>query len=130
MVKERHLLGGVGVDPAGLGDFVDALADPEIDVTIDNGLLRGAPQGYGLMNAIKTTERRLAKGLLQHCGGSMMAWAVANLKIEPTATAIRATKQHAGDAKIDPAMALFDSVVVMSTNPSPAAAIDVMAMVA
>jgi phage terminase large subunit-like protein len=46
-----------------------------------------------------------------------MDWCVANLKIEPTATAIRATKQNAGDAKIDPAMALFNAVTVMSTNP-------------
>ncbi len=46
-----------------------------------------------------------------------MDWTVSNLKIEPTATAIRATKQNAGDAKIDPAMALFNAVTVMSRNP-------------
>lgn len=39
-------------------------------------------------------------------------------KIEPTATAIRATKQNAGDAKIDPAMAMFDAATVMSRNPA------------
>ena len=49
-----------------------------------------------------------------------MAWCVGNIKIEPTATGIRATKQNAGDAKIDPAMALFDAVTVMSRNPEPA----------
>jgi hypothetical protein len=31
--------------------------------------------------------------------------------------AARATKQNAGDAKIDPAMALFDAVTVMIHNP-------------
>ncbi len=118
IVKERGLLGGVGVDPAGLGEFVELLGD--IEVTQDNGLLHGVPQGFGMMNAIKTTERRLAKGMLLHCGGPMMAWCVANLKIEPTATAIRATKQNAGDAKIDPVMALFDAATVMVTNPEPA----------
>lgn len=128
LVKERGLLGGVGVDPAGLGEFVEALAD--VDVTQENGLLKGVPQGFGMMNAIKTTERRLAKGLLLHCGGLLMPWCVSNLKIEPTATAIRATKQTAGDAKIDPAMALFDAATVMITNPSPQASLDVMAMVA
>jgi len=46
-----------------------------------------------------------------------MDWCVGNLKIEPTATAIRATKQNAGDAKIDPVMALFDAVTVMIRNP-------------
>ncbi|RLP22255.1 terminase large subunit [Mesorhizobium sp. YM1C-6-2] len=130
LVKERQLLGGVGVDPAGLGEFVDALAAPDIDVTDDNALLRGVPQGFGMMNAIKTTERRLAKGLLQHCGGLLMPWCVSNLKIEPTATAIRATKQVAGDNKIDPAMSLFDAATVMLTNPEPAGFVDVMAMVA
>lgn len=114
-IRDRGLLGGVGVDPAGLGEFVDAMA--EIDVTTDNKLLLGAPQGYQMMNAIKTTERRLARGTLRHCGGILMPWCVGNLKIEPTATAIRATKQNAGDAKIDPAMALFDAVTVMSANP-------------
>ncbi|NQT91904.1 MAG: hypothetical protein HQ559_04015, partial [Lentisphaerae bacterium] len=37
-------------------------------------------------------------------------WCVDNLSIEPTATAIRATKANAGDKKIDPAMALFNAV--------------------
>src|SRR5205823_83665 len=97
----------VAVDPAGLGEFVDALA--EIGVTDESGELVGAKQGYALMNAIKTAERKLANGTLIHDGSEMMNWCVGNLKIEPTATAIRATKQNAGDAKIDPAMALFDA---------------------
>lgn len=117
LIKDRGLLGGVGVDPAGLGELVEMLA--EIDVTEENGLLKGVPQGFGMMNAIKTTERRLARGMLLHCGGLMMPWCVSNLKIEPTATAIRATKQTAGDAKIDPVMALFDAATVMVTNPEP-----------
>jgi len=49
-----------------------------------------------------------------------MNWCVPNLKIEPTATGIRATKQTAGDAKIDPAMALFNSVTLMARNPAAA----------
>ncbi|UHD44923.1 terminase large subunit [Aureimonas altamirensis] len=116
-VKGRGLLGPVAVDPAGLGEFVDALA--EIGLTPEGGDIIGAPQGYAMMNAIKTTERKLANGTLRHAGSSLMAWCVSNLKIEPTATAIRATKQSAGDAKIDPVMALFDAVTVMSRNPEP-----------
>lgn len=119
MVKDRDLLASVAVDPAGIGDFVDALAMPEIDVTQDNGLLIGVPQGYALMNAIKTSERRLSNKMLLHAGGPMMSWVVSNLKIEPTATAIRATKQTAGDAKIDPVMALFNAVTIMTKNPEP-----------
>lgn len=116
-VKQANKLGGVAVDPAGIGDLIDALS--EIDVTMENGLLIGAPQGIGMMNALKTTGRRLKSGLFKHSGGPLMEWCVSNLKIEPTATAIRATKQTAGDAKVDPAMAMFNAVSLMSRNPEP-----------
>lgn len=116
-IKEAGLLAAVAVDPAGLGEIVDALAVPDVDITQENGLLKGVAQGYGMMNAIKTCERRVSNGMLKHHGGAMMSWCVSNLKIEPTATAIRATKQTAGDAKIDPVMALFDAATIMSTNP-------------
>lgn len=114
-IKQRGKLGPVAVDPAGLGELLEAL--DEIGVTQEAGLLVGAPQGFGMMNAIKTAERKLANGTLRHAGQDLMAWCVGNLKIEPTATAIRATKQNAGDAKIDPAMALFNAVTVMMRNP-------------
>lgn len=114
-IKQRGLLASVAVDPAGLGEMIEALA--EIGITQEDGLLVGAPQGYAMMNAIKTAERKLANGTLKHSGSGLMSWCVSNLKIEPTATAIRATKQNAGDAKIDPVMALFDAVTVMSRNP-------------
>ena len=115
-IKQRGLLASVAVDPAGLGEMIEALS--EIGVTQEDGLLVGAPQGYAMMNAIKTAERKLANGTLKHSGSGLMSWCVSNLKIEPTATAIRATKQNAGDAKIDPVMALFDAVTVMSRNPA------------
>lgn len=114
-VNKRGLLAAVAVDPAGLGEMIEALA--EIGITQETGQLIGAPQGYQLMNAIKTAERKLANGTLRHSGSKLMDWCVGNLKIEPTATAIRATKQNAGDAKIDPVMALFDAVTVMVRNP-------------
>jgi phage terminase large subunit-like protein len=116
VIKNRGLLGGVGVDPAGLGELVDALA--AIGITPEKGLM-GVNQGFGLMNAIKTAERKLVSGMLVHCGSELAAWCVGNLKIEPTATAIRATKQNAGDAKIDVAMALFNAVFLMVRNPEP-----------
>ncbi|MBB5758842.1 phage terminase large subunit-like protein [Methylorubrum rhodinum] len=117
-VKEAGLLACVGVDPAGLGELIEAFA--EVGITQDDKLLIGVSQGYGLMNAIKTAERKLASGTLRHSGSGLAAWCVSNLKIEPTATAIRATKQNAGDAKIDVAMALFNAVALMATNPDPA----------
>ncbi|WCK15413.1 terminase large subunit [Agrobacterium tumefaciens] len=122
-IKACGLLASVAVDPAGLGEMIEALA--EIEVTQEAGNLVGAPQGYAMMNSIKTAERKLANGTLKHAPSALMDWCVSNLKIEPTATAIRATKQNAGDAKIDPVMALFDAVTVMSRNPeAPGAGMD------
>ena len=115
-VKVRGLLACVAVDPAGLGELIENLA--ELDITPENKQLIGVPQGFGMMNAIKTTERKVAGGTFWHSKSAMMNWCVSNLKIEPTATAIRATKQNAGDAKIDPAMAMFDAATVMSRNPA------------
>jgi phage terminase large subunit-like protein len=117
-IKDLDLLGAVAADSEGpFGEFVDLLA--QIEVTQENKRLVGVNQGIRLMRAIKTAERRLASGTFRHNGSRMMAWCVANLKIEATATALRATKANAGDAKIDPAMAMFDAVDVMTTNPSP-----------
>ena len=116
-INQRGLLAAVAVDPAGLGEMIDALSG--IGVTPEAENLIGAPQGYAMMNAIKTAERKLANGTMRHDGSAMMAWCVGNLKIEPTATAIRASKQSAGDAKIDPVMAMFDAVTVMARNPEP-----------
>lgn len=117
-VKARGKLASVAADPAGLGEMIDALAD--VEITPENGLVIGAPQGGFLMNAIKTAERKLVNGTLWHDGSALMAWCVGNLKIEATATTIRATKANAGDAKIDPAMAMFNAVTVMSRNPEAA----------
>jgi phage terminase large subunit-like protein len=115
-VNEAGLLASVAVDPAGIGEFIDALA--QIQITPESKKVVGAPQGFGMMNALKTAERKLANGTLWHSDCALMDWAISNVKIEPTATAIRATKQNAGDAKIDPAMALFDAVTVMAQSPS------------
>ncbi|MBB2965097.1 terminase TerL endonuclease subunit [Methylobacterium sp. R2-1] len=118
-VKDAGLLARVGVDPAGLGELIEAFA--EIEVTQEAKLLIGVSQGYGLMHAIKAAERKLANGTLRHSGSGLATWCVSNLKIEPTATAIRATKQNAGDAKIDVAMSLFNAAALMVTNPEPPA---------
>lgn len=125
-VKGLGLLAEVGVDPAGLGLIVDALA--LIGVTEENKLLVGVGQGYRLMSAIKTSERRLENGTFWHADQTLMDWCVGNVKIEPTATAIRATKQNAGDAKIDPWCALMNACDRMSLNPG--GVVDIAAMVA
>jgi phage terminase large subunit-like protein len=119
-IKRRNLLAAVAVDPAGLGEFVDELG--KIGISAADKNLIGAPQGYQMMNAIKGSERKLANGTLWHSDSALMSWCVGNVKIEPTATAIRATKQNAGDAKIDCAMAMFDAALVMQNKPDEAPA--------
>lgn len=116
-VKDAGLLGCVALDPEGpYGELVDALAEHEI--TEEAGLIIGVPQGYKLMNAIKTTERKLANGTMFVAASDLMRWVVGNVRIEATATAIRATKQNAGDAKIDPWAAVMDAATVMIKNPA------------
>lgn len=117
-IKGRGILGQVAVDPAGIGQLIDALGVPEIGITPENKSIIGAPQGYQMMSALKTAERKLANGTLWHHDSHLAKWCVSNVKVEPTATAIRPTKINAGDAKIDVAMAMFNAVTVMSMNPA------------
>lgn len=128
-VRDAGVLACVALDPEGpYGELVDALA--EHGITEEAGQIVGVPQGYKLMNAIKTTERKLANGTMLHAKSGLMDWVVQNVRIEPTATAIRATKQNAGDAKIDPWAALMDGATVMIKNPSAEPQLDIAAMVA
>ena len=115
-VKDAGLLSCVALDIEGpYGEFVDALA--VIGVTEASEEIVGIGQGYRLMGAIKTVERKLVNGTFVHARSDLMDWVTGNVKIEPTATAIRATKQNAGDAKIDPWCALMDAATVMVKNP-------------
>lgn len=112
-INEAGLLDKVGLDPAGIGAVLDALAD----VGIDEEKVVGISQGWKLTGSIKTTERRLADGSLLHCGQPLMAWACGNAKGVPSANAFLITKQASGTAKIDPLMATFNAVSLMSLNP-------------
>ena len=107
----------IGVDQAGIGAIVEELAVRGVDPSPEAGIVVGIPQGWKLMNAIKTCERKLAGGELVHGGRPFMAWVMGNCKVEPRGNAIVITKQAAGTAKIDPAMALFNAVALMAMNP-------------
>jgi phage terminase large subunit-like protein len=112
-VHDAGLLDKIGVDPAGIGSILDALADEGIPAE----QIVGISQGWKMVGAIKTTERRLASRTLRHGGQRLFTWCVGNCKVEPRGNAYMITKQASGMAKIDPAMALFDAVSLMALNP-------------
>ena len=116
-VEDHGLLDKVGTDPAGVGGVLEAL----MEAGVPQEKIIGISQGWRLGGAIKTAERKLAEGVLKHQGSPMMAWCVSNAKVEPKGNAILITKQASssgsGAAKIDPLMALFNAVQLMSLNP-------------
>jgi phage terminase large subunit-like protein len=103
----------IGVDPHGLGGIFDAITQADIDPA----RIIGVSQGWKLQGAIKTAERKLAEGALVHSGQRLMSWCVGNARVEPRGNAISITKQASGFAKIDPLMALFDAVTLLSLSP-------------
>lgn len=113
-IYDSGLLDKIGVDPVGIGAIVDAL----VERGIPQEIIVGISQGWKMAGAIKTTERKLAEGALHHGGSRMMAWCVGNAKVEPKGNAVAITKQTAGFAKIDPLMALFNAVSLLSLNPA------------
>ena len=113
LVEARGLLDKIGCDPAGLGGIIDALAEAELP----EEKIIGISQGWKMTGAIKTAERKLAEGVMVHGGQPLMNWCVGNAKVEPRGNAVIITKQAAGSAKIDPLMALFNAVTLMSLNP-------------
>jgi phage terminase large subunit-like protein len=114
-IRDAGLLAEVGVDAAGIGAIVDALAG--IGVTQDAGTLDAVRQGIGLMGPIKTVERKLADGSFRHGDQPLLNYCVANLKIVPTSTAMRIARDEAGLGKIDAAVAMFNAVSLMTLNP-------------
>ena len=112
-VFDAHLLDKIGVDLVGIGAIFDEL----IARGIPEDRIVGISQGWKLGGAIKTAERKLAEGTLRPAPQPLMNWCVGNAKTEPRANGIMITKQGSGSAKIDPLMALFNAVSLMSLNP-------------
>lgn len=119
IVERMHLSGllaGIGCDPAGIGTIVQAI----VERGVPQELILGISQGWRMNGAIKTAERKLAEGGLEHCAQPLMAWCVGNARVEPKGNAVSITKQNSGNAKIDPLMAMFNAVDLMSRNPQAA----------
>jgi phage terminase large subunit-like protein len=114
-VDASGLFDKFGVDQAGISAIVEALIARGIDLD----RIQGVPQGWKLVGAIKTTERKLKSGELAHGGTRLMAYSAGNAKAVPRGNAMMIDKQTCGTAKIDPLMALFDAVTMMTLDPQP-----------
>ncbi len=114
MLEASRKLDKVGVDPHGLGGILDAM----VEAKVPEDKIIGISQGWKMTGAIKTAERKLAEGGLIHGGRPLMNWCAGNARIVLQGNAVSITKQASGTAKIDPLMAMFDAVALMSLNPA------------
>ena len=105
----------IGLDPLGLGGLLDGL----LDAGIPEDKLIAVPQGFKLMGYILTTERKLAEGNLYHAGQDLMTWCVGNARAVIKGNGMMISKQESGVGKIDPLIATFNAVALMSMNPEP-----------
>lgn len=106
----------IGVDSVGIGEIYEEATKPENGIEPDQFV--AVSQGWKLNGAIKDTERKVAGGQIVHGDQPLMAWCVGNAKAEPKGNATSITKQVSGSAKIDPLMAGFNAVTLMSRNPA------------
>lgn len=114
-VYDSGKLNKIGLDPLGLGGLLDGL----LEVGIPEDSMFAVPQGFKLQGYILTTERKLAEGNLYHAGQQMMTWCAGNARVVMVGNGMRITKQDSGIGKIDPLIATFNAVALMSMNPEP-----------
>ena len=114
-VYDSGKLDKIGLDPLGLGGLLDGL----LAVGIPQEQMISVAQGYKLAGYIQTTERKLAEGNLYHAGQDLMIWCAGNARIVMKGNGMMISKQESGTAKIDPLIATFNAVALMSLNPEP-----------
>ena len=114
-VYDSGKLDKIGLDPLGLGGLLDGL----LAVGIPQEQMIAVAQGYKLAGYIQTTERKLAEGNLYHAGQDLMTWCAGNARIVMRGNGMMISKQESGTAKIDPLIATFNAVALMSLNPEP-----------
>ena len=113
-IYDSGLLAQIGLDPERTHKVVlKAL----LDAGVPKEVIVGISQGWRLTGAIGVAERALAAGDMTHAAQPLMAFCVSNAKVVPAGNAVNITKQASGTGKIDPLMAMFNSVSLMALNP-------------
>jgi phage terminase large subunit-like protein len=118
-IEDSGLLERIGCDPAGLGEAFTYLTKAREDggAGLAEDRVVSIPQSWKLMSAIQTTERFLSDNVFTHGASPLMAWCVGNARTELKGNALMITKQISGRGKIDPLMATFNAVDLISRNP-------------
>lgn len=107
----------IGVDASGIAPIVDELMQRGFTVEGPTAQIMAVQQGWRLNGAVVGLPRKLMDGTFKHAGQGLMAWCVGNAKAEVKGNNTYVTKQLAGSGKIDPLMATFDAVMLMSRTP-------------
>ncbi len=112
-VYTSGLLDKAGLDPLALGGLIEAITQ----AGVPQDYLFSIAQGYKLAGYIQTAGRKLSEGVLVHGATRLMNWCVGNAKAKVVGNNILITKQESGIGKIDPLIAMFNAVALMSLNP-------------
>lgn len=114
LLPEHH---GVGLDPMGVSDIVDELANRGIKKTENGGSVTGVAQGYRLSGSVWGMERRLKARTYRPANQAITRWCASNARPEQRGNAVLITKETAGKAKIDLLVSALNAYALMARNP-------------
>ena len=126
LVKEVKMSGllpdeqAVGLDHGQVAPILDELAA----LDLEGPLLCGIRQGGGLRGPIWNMELKLKAKAVAHGDQALMNWCIGNAKAERVGSMVVIEKVTAGDAKIDPVVAMLNAAELMGRNPVVAPVID------
>jgi len=109
-IQKQGRLTQVGLDPAACDQLYTAL----LWAGINPGKLVGVSRGWKMGGAIKTVERALAEGTLKHAKQPLVEWAVRNCRTEQRANSTLITKKDGVVGFVEPLIALFSAIGLLS----------------